>query len=378
MIYVLRFLVLRFSQLRLCTLGFVLASASFSAHASKVPIEALYIPLADHYAALVAHHRYRDRMQHANFSLEQMPNWDLLRARFQEGRTDMAFVMTPLALDMYTERPHFRWIGLMHRDGNALAINERLNHYVQLPAQRRDRIPNDQVAKALKRAHQERQRATEIAVPHLLSTHTVVLYRYLKEHGLRLDYDTSEDAEVVVVATPPSQSPAFLKSSSNRAKFAGFEQSLPWADVVETQNFGKVAWYSKDVMPWPKGHVECIAIASIKTIEQKQAALKEVMHYIRLAGHDIERARLVGGKQLDAIVDIVQTYIPEHTKPAIKASLSAELDVINYTDLGVDKAGLQQIMGYALEAGILKQPVDIDRFADERFASDRTFAPVTE
>ena len=49
---------------------------------------------------------------HADFRIEQMKNWDLLRPHFQFGEEDMACVMNPLA------------------------INGLLNQEVQLPAQR--------------------------------------------------------------------------------------------------------------------------------------------------------------------------------------------------------------------------------------------------
>lgn len=345
------------------------SSAIVSAQEPKKSIKALYIPLADHYAALVAYERYRDQMKHATFQIEQMKNWDLLRAYFQSGEVEMAYVMSPLAMDMYNENPHFRWVGLMHRDGNALAINDLLNRQVQLPPQRKDRKPDASVAIALQQVYQKTGRATEIGMPHLLATHTVVLYRYLKEHGTHLSLTPNSAAEVLAIAVPPSKSPAFIKAKSNRAQAAAFEQSLPWADVVETGGFGHIAWYSKDVMPWPQGHVECIALATDEAIANKFEALKEVMHYIQLAGRDIEQAREAGGASLEAIVTIVRKHIPAHTRAAIIASLDPELRVINYDHLYVDKAGLKQIMDLAVEGGILKQAVDIDLFADPRFAA---------
>ena len=223
---------------------------------SKHLIKALYIPLADHYAALVAYERYRDQMVHTNFQIEQMKSWDLLRAYFQSGEVDMAYVMSPLAMDMYREKPHFRWIGLMHRDGNALAINDLLNKEVQLPPLRNDRKPDAAVANALKAHFQRTGKPTEVGMPHLLATHTVVLYKYLKEQGVKLSLTPNTLADVLAIAVPPPKSPAFIRSKSNRSQAAAFEQSLPWADVVETGGFGHVAWYSKDVMPWPNGHVE--------------------------------------------------------------------------------------------------------------------------
>lgn len=342
-------------------------SAASEPTSTRQPIKALYIPLADHYAALVAYERYRDRMVHADFQIQQMKNWDLLRAYFQSGEVDMAYVMSPLAMDMYREKPAFRWVGLMHRDGSALAINDLLNMDVQLTPQRSSRLPDDRVANALRSAFQRSGKATEIGMPHLLSTHTVVLYRYLKEHGTSLTLAPGKRADVLAIAVAPPKSPAFLRGKSNRALAAAFEQSLPWADIVETGGFGHVAWYSKDVMPWPHGHVECIALANDQAIATKFEAVQEVMAYIRRAGEDIESARIEGGKAMEAIVAIVHKHIPAHTRAAIIASLDPQLRVINFQNLNIDKPGLRQIMDLAVEGGILRTSIDIDAFADQRF-----------
>ena len=341
-------------------------------------VKSLYIPLADHYAALVAYERYRDTMVHADFKLQQMKNWDLLRALFQSGEADMAYVMSPLAMDMYHEKSHFRWIGLMHRDGNALAINDLLDMRIHLPANRIDRKPDHKLADALKLAHRQTGVPTEIGMPHLLSTHTVVLYKYLKDHGLQLSLNHFQAKEVLAIPVAPPKAPIFLRGKSNRAKPAAFEQSLPWADIVETQGYGHVAWYSKDVMPWRGGHVECIALATKKAIKDKQKAVGEVMHAIHKAGQDIERARIEGGQALEDIVTIVRKHIPMHTPAAIRASLDPKLRVINYQNLNIDKPGLKLIMDTAVEGKILKAPVDIDAFADTQFTYPLNVPPLSE
>lgn len=339
----------------------------FAAAQQRQTIKALYIPLADHYAAIVAYERYREDMQYADFQIEQMGNWDLLRAYFQSGDADMAYVMTPLALDMYQQKPAFRWIGLMHRDGNALAINDLIKQQITLPALRQERKPGAELAEVLKQFRRQRSAPTVVGVPHVYSTHTVVLYRYLQEHGLAMGLDLNAGVDVLPVAVPPPKAPAFIKGKSNRAEPAAFEQSLPWADVVETGGFGHVAWYSKDVMPWPGGHVECIALATDRAIADKFAALQEVMTYIQRAGADIEAAREAGGESMQLIVEMIRRHIPAHNPSAIVASLDASLRVINYQQLNIDKAGLKQIMNYAIKAGLLTQEVDVDSFADTRF-----------
>lgn len=347
----------------------LLLSPHFILAATKVkqPIKALYIPLADHYAALVAYERYKDQMIYADFEIIQMKNWDLLRAYFQEGNADMAYVMSPLAMDMYNKQPDFKWIGLMHRDGNALAINDLIKDKINLKQDRNDRKPDNQVAMALAELHKSQNKSTHIGMPHLLSTHSVVLYKYLKNHDLQLTFTKNNSVAVQAIAIAPPKAPSFILGQSNRAIPAAFEQSLPWADIVETEGFGYVAWYSKDVIEWENGHVECIAIATDRAIENKYLATKEVMDFIKIAGADIEKARETGGVELDKIVKIVQKHIPMHSKEAIIASLAPDLRVINFQELNIDKPGLKQIMDLAVEAKILKSGIDIDAFSAPQF-----------
>ena len=346
---------------------------------NRQTIKAIYIPLADHYAGIVAYEKYRDQMKHADYQIERMKSWSLLRAYFISGEVDMAYIICPQAMDMFREKPNFRWVSLMHRDGNALAINDLLNAEVNLAPKRKNRKPDAKVAKAFVKMKDKHGHPTECGVPHLQSTHTVVLYKYLKDYGMTLGLGKGRDKDVIAIQISPPKSPAFIKKKNSRAQPASFEQSLPWADVVETQNFGHVAWYSKDVMPWPNGHVECIAIATDDCIKNKKEALKEVIYYIHKAGQDIEAARRAndnidkrGGPEMIAICNMIRKHIPEHNAEAIVQSLRLDLNVINYKNLNMDKAGLKHIMDLAVEGGILKKTINIEKFADDSFATKIT------
>jgi len=70
----------------------------------KQTTKALYISLTDHYAALVAYERYHGQMKQADFQIQQMKNWNLLRTYFQSGEVGMAYVMSPLAMDIFTKQ----------------------------------------------------------------------------------------------------------------------------------------------------------------------------------------------------------------------------------------------------------------------------------
>lgn len=337
----------------------------------KDSIKAIYIPLADHYPGIIAYEKYKDQMQHADFSIEKMKSWRLLRAYFRSGEVDMAFIISPMALDMFAEKPDFRWVSLIHRDGNALAINDILNQKVMLPANRLERKPNDKVAKAMHVFKQETKQPVKVGVPSLLATHTVILYKYLNENGLKLGLgEASPGDDVVAITIPPPKSPVFIKKQSNFGKPAAFEQSLPWADVVETKNYGKVAWYSKDVLHWPKGHVECIIIATDNAIKNKSSAVKEVIHYIHQAGIDLDHARIEGDHEMDEVISMIRKHIPSHNADAIRQSLRWDLNVINYHFLNPEILAMRQVMKLALEGGIIKTPVNLEEFTDNSFITD--------
>ncbi len=345
------------------------------AAAKRQTVKAIYIPLADHYAGVVAYEKYRGAMVRADYQIETIPGPELVRARFREADVDMAFNVCPMVIDMFAEEPDFRWISLIHRDGNALAINEVLGKHVHLSDNRLDRKPDEAVAAAFGRLKRENGDPVQCAIPSPLATHTTVLYKYLKDHGKTLGFGVDQNTDLLAVVVKPPQSPAFLKRKNSRALPAAFEQSLPWADIIETEGDGRVAWYSKDVMAWPNGHVECVIIAKDAAIAHKREAVQEVVHYIHKAGQDIERARETGGAAMDAIVAMIREHMPAHTSDAIRESLRTDLVVINYHNLNVDenaKAGLRQIMDLAVEGGMLKQEVDIEALADSSFATEIT------
>lgn len=342
--------------------------------AEKIRIKALAIPLADHYAAIVAYEKYRNAMVHADFQLQFLPGPHLVRAYFNsEPDADIAFNVCPMVMDMFAEKPNFRWVSQIHRDGNCLCINQVMAQKIQLPADKRNRKPDAQIARAFIQYKQDSDQPVICAIPSPLATHATILYKYLKDNKIQLVQRDNGTTPVITRIIKPTQSPNFLRKSAVRNRPAVFEQSLPWGEIAESGGFGTVGWYSKDVMQHPNGHVECIIIAKDDVIRDKRRALQEVIDYIHQAGRDIEAARQAGGEAMDAVIRMIQTHIPSHSSDAIRESLRPDLMVINYRHLGVDKDAkwsIRQIMDLAVEAGFLKCEIDIDALADESFSTN--------
>lgn len=342
----------------------------------KVRIKAVGIPLADHYAGIVAYEKYRHKMEHADFQLLLLPGPDFVRAYFRsEPDADIAFNVCPMVMDMFAEKADFKWISLIHRDGNTLVINSEINKHLSLSPDKQNLKPDDKLAAAISELKEHFHKPVECAVPSPLATHTTVLYKYLKDHHLQMDFLKRENVDVILNIVKPPESPVFLKKKASRMEPALFEQSLPWGELAEIGGYGRIAWYSKDVMHHAKGHVECVIIARDSAVREKYEAVKEVVYYIHKAGQDIEAARRIGGMDLDRIIAMIQKHIPEHSRLSIIQSLRPDLMVINYNNLNIDgnsKESLRQIMDLAVEAGLLKKAIDIEKLADERFSTDIT------
>jgi len=339
----------------------------------KSRIKALAIPLADHYAGIVAYEKYRDVMQYADFQIQMLAGPHLVRSYFySEADADIAFNVCPMVMDMFDEKPYFRWVSLIHRDGNCLCVNTVMGQKVQLDVDRKMRKPDAQIAGAIAAFIKETGNPVYIAIPSPLATHATVLYKYLKDHQKHLALNNDGTAHVLTQIVKPPKSPGFLKKSAARNLPAAFEQSLPWGEIAEINGFGKVGWYSKDVMQHPNGHVECIIIAKNMVIENKRRALQEVIQYIHRAGRDIERARRSGGKAMEAIIDSVRKHIPSHTPEAIRLSLRPDLGAISYKHLNIDDTAMnsiRRIMELAVEAGFLKRKINLDTLADKSFTT---------
>ena len=347
--------------------------------AQKVPIKAIAIPLADHYAGIIAYEKYKDKMKYADYKILILPGPKLVRRYFRSKKdADIAFNVAPMVMDMYAKNPNFRWVSLIHRDGNALAVNKSFNDYIHLNPDKTQRKADNKVANAIKAIKKNTHKTVEIAVPSLLATHTTVLYKYLKDHNLTFSIEQNI-ADVSLRIVKPPKSIAYLKTKTIQKKAAAFEQSLPWVDIIETQDRGYIAWYSKDVMKHKNGHVECIIIAKDEVIKKKTKALKEVIYFIHKAGLDIERARIHGGKEFDEIISMIRHHIPKHTVKAIKESLRPDIMAINYKNLNVDanaKESFRKIMDLAFEAKFIKTKIDIDALADEQFSTKITLKAV--
>lgn len=356
---------------RLLIAAMLLGGATVSASA-KDAIVALYLPIIDHYPLLLSHLRYSKQMTNADFSVLQMSGFNELRQKFESGEADIAVLTAPLALDMYASKPMLQAVALAHRNGSALSVNTAFAQRMTIPAGRGDRKPDDAFAKATKAAFDQTGNPLNVGVPTLHSTHTLVLYKYMQDHGIKMVTPKDRNGVLVAKQVPPPKSADYLKAAGALGQGAATIQAQPWGDVFESSGSGTIVWYSKDVMKHPKGHVECIVIASANAIKNKRAALEEVLDSLHKGGAELQAAIQANNKDLLQIATSISgAYIPAHKPDVIAKSMSKDIGAINFNDLDVDMEGLKQLQDLGMASGFQSSAVDLNKFSDRSFANKK-------
>jgi NitT/TauT family transport system substrate-binding protein len=146
--------------------------------------------------------------------------------------------------------------------------------------------------------------------------------------------------------------PSALAGGSIDAYFVG----EPHAAKAELDGTGRVLYHAKDI--WPN-FISCVLVVREELIAEKPHVVADLVRGIAESGEWAERNRLAAAKvaapyfrQDQALVEYVLTQPP---------------DRVSYRTLTPTRDEMEQIMKYAIKAGILKGPIDLDQLTDLRF-----------
>lgn len=70
------------------------------------------------------------------------------------------------------------------------------------------------------------------------------------KESVKVVYIPLADHNAINISIAPPKAFAFINKKNSCNQAVTFEQSLAWSNVLETQNFVKLALYSKNVLVW--------------------------------------------------------------------------------------------------------------------------------
>ena len=294
---------------------------------AKTTIRVGYLPILDHLTLFVSHAHDHATFQNVDIQIKMFKSWPELAGALKAELVDAAFFLSPLSMDLFNQGLPIETVLLAHRDGSAITIGKNL------PIQS---------AKDLK--------GKTIAVPHIKSTHTALLQKYLMDSGLSLK-------DVVTKLITPTH----MSKAMQQGKIDAFIVAEPFGTLAQSEGVGRMLTLTRDIL---KHHIDCIVVVNQKIIKSDPNAVQEWVNSLIRAGQWIEKDKLENGSKQVAKLS-VQGYLP-HPEAAIIGGLQNPIDRITFDNLEPTISDFKKIVELSIQAGILNK-VDLEKFIDVKF-----------
>ena len=308
----------------------IIFTLSYTTTWAKTTIKVGYLPILDHLTLLVSHAQDNDAFKQVEIQPKLFKSWTEMVGALQAGVIDAAFILSPLAMDLFNHGLDIKTILLAHRDGSAITVK-----------------PDSSIRSAAD------LKGKSIAIPDWKATHTALLNHYLMTAGLSLK------SVIAKVIAPPNMIKAMKLN-----KIDAFIVAEPFGAKAQNEGIGKILILTKDIVA---NHVECIVVIKKHFLTDNPAAVQEWVDSLIRAGKWIEQDKLNSHAQQVAKMT-AKTYLP-HSPETIMLGLQNPPERILYSDLNPKLADFQTIVDISKEANILDS-VDLKTFIDNQFYRD--------
>jgi NitT/TauT family transport system substrate-binding protein len=306
----------------LCCLGLMPASAN-----DKVSLRIGYLPILDHLPLLVSHAQDDAALTYMRSIPKQFKSWEEMVGALHAGVIDAAFILSPMALDLFSQGMDIRTILLAHRDGSAITVKK--DSGIQSAADLKGK---------------------RIAIPARTATHTALLNRYLMGAGLSLN-----DVFTKVIAPP------HMALAMQHGRIDAFIVAEPFGSRAQNNGMGQILTLTRDILP---NHVECIVVVKHSFLEQHPDAIQEWVASLIRAGRFIDNDKQ--HHHARAVARLTAAHYLPYDESTIIDGLSNPTDRISFSDLNPAIDDFRSIVSLAQEAGILRE-VNLENFIDARF-----------
>lgn len=309
----------------------------------KPLIRAAHIQITDHLALGVLKYQIETgKITPKHFQLETrcMPGWNPVEAAIEKGDVDCAFILAPIAMDLFAFDVPIKLVLFAHKNGSAFIRNKK---YAEAQVSQVRDYYKDRV----------------VDIPHKMSLHNMLAHKYLRDMGLKPGVPGQEEINVRFEVIPPIQMPGDMRAHD---EVAGFIVAEPIASNAVAQQIGDVEVLSSAI--W-KDHPCCVVTMRNELIEQFPDAAQEFVTLLVEAGKFIKElilpSAVIAMKFLDPKGELGLTT------EVLKKVLS-QPDGITMDDLYPVKSDLETIQQYMHKEMKIGKLIDIDAFVETRFA----------
>jgi len=168
----------------------------------KVLIKAAHIQITDHVILGILKHMIatgKYTPQYFDLETECMSSWNPVGKALEKGTVDAAFVLAPIAMDLFSVGIPIKLVLLAHKSGSIFVRSKHAGKY-EAP-------------------YKEFFRGKAFYIPHTMSIHHMLGHMFFEGIGLKPGLSSQPDAEVLFEVMPPVKMPEFLGKTTDSCGF---------------------------------------------------------------------------------------------------------------------------------------------------------------
>jgi len=308
----------------------------------RVELNVAHIQITDHLALGALKYRIDQgdvEPVHFDLTTSLKTGWNPIQEGLENGEIDCAFVLAPIAMDLFAYDAPIRLVLFAHKNGSTFI---RSRHYDP----RFDSL-------------QSFYRYKVVDIPHKMSVHHMLAHQFLKELGLKPGVPGKKAINVRFEVVPPIKMPGIMKENED---VAGFMVAEPVATKAIVGEIGNLEFYS--ATRWDN-HPCCVVAMQEDFIQKHPEAAQEFVSLLVETGEYIENDKIRAAQIAVGFLD------PEGKlglNPQVLQNVFSQPKAIRWDGLYPVAEDLDKIQKYMHDVMEIGRIIDLDHFIEKRFA----------
>ena len=308
----------------------------------KVELNVAHIQITDHLALGALKHRIEKGdidPEHFDLTTKLMGGWNPIQEGLENGEIDCAFVLAPIAMDLFAYDTPIKLVLFAHKNGSTFIRSRHYDH-------RFDSLQSFYKYKV-------------VDIPHKMSVHHMLVHKFLKELGLKPGVPGKKAINVRFEVIPPIKMPDVMKENDD---VAGFMVAEPVATKAIVNGIGNLEFYSAD--RWDN-HPCCVVAMQEDFIQEHPEAAQEFVSLLMDTGEYIENDKIRAGK---IAVNFLDPEGKLGLNPEVLKNVFSQPQAIRWDGLYPAVEDLDKIQKYMHDVMKIGKIVDLDKFVESSFA----------
>lgn len=306
----------------------------------KVILKAIHIQITDHLTLGVLKSLIKNNEvtpKHFELETECLASWNAVAKALENGTADAAFILAPLAMDLYNYGVPIKLILFAHKNGSICVRNKLGGH-----------------------AHgHEFFRDKSFYIPHTMSIHNMLGHIYFSNIGLKPGVTGQKDVDVNFEVVAPIKMGEFMADNPDAS---GFLVAEPLGTKAIASGKAELNFLSSEI--W-ENHPCCVLAVQEDFIKNYPEAVQEFTKLLVQAGKTIEQKP---GFAAEVAVEFLDPKKELGLKVPILKNVLTEPKGIKTNNLYPVKKDLDFIQHYMNEKMGMGSIINLNDFVDTRFA----------